>query len=55
MVGKPRKSVGTYSFTDLLRDPGLRITDRAVDQENSVAQNRQFCWAGRRRVHRTRA
>lgn len=36
MVGKPRKSVGTDSFTDLLRDPGLRITDRAVDQENAA-------------------
>jgi hypothetical protein len=29
-------SVGTYSFTDLLRDPALRVTDRGVDQQNAV-------------------
>jgi hypothetical protein len=36
MAGKPRKSVGTYSFTDVLRDPGRRITNRAVDQESAA-------------------
>lgn len=36
MAGKPRKAVGTYSFTDVLRDPGRRITYRAVDQESAA-------------------
>jgi hypothetical protein len=44
MAGKPRKSAGTYSFTDLLRltmrHPCLLLaallTDGTTDQENAV-------------------
>jgi hypothetical protein len=40
MASKPRKSVGTYSFTDLLFNPRLAFavlfTDRAVDQGNAA-------------------
>jgi hypothetical protein len=36
MAGKPRKSVGTYSFIDVLLNPRILTTDRAVDQGNAA-------------------
>jgi hypothetical protein len=35
-AGKPRKSVGTYSFTDLLFNPRILFMERAVDQVQSA-------------------